>query len=160
MPRYQDLKHDHPDMLIPFTISLEEALNGTHVEDTLTTAHRWMHATVADVDGVQLEAIREHLRANPQIKRVWYDFSCMPQGGDERSAAEIADVQRMMAKINLLYLGTSVLILLDLSFPSRFWTQYEVRHISSHELAYKAPARHGPPHSSDFFYARPPPSKS
>ena len=55
MPRYQDLKHDHPDMLIPFTISLEEALNGTHVEDTLTTAHRWMHATVADVRAVQNE---------------------------------------------------------------------------------------------------------
>ena len=29
------------------------------------------------------------------------------------------------AQVNMLYLGTTVLILLDLSYVSRFWTQFE-----------------------------------
>ena len=31
----------------------------------------------------------------------------------------------MLPSINLLYLGTSVIILMDRSYLSRFWTQYE-----------------------------------
>ena len=31
----------------------------------------------------------------------------------------------MLSEVNLLYLGTTVLILLDLSYVSRFWTQFE-----------------------------------
>ena len=31
----------------------------------------------------------------------------------------------MLREVNLLYLGASVLILLDLSYMSRFWTSYE-----------------------------------
>jgi len=123
LPLYQDLKREHPRMLVPFTISFAEACTGVHAKETLTISHRWMDEKVADVDGTQLGAIREHLAAHPNIKRVWCDYSCMVQG--ERTAAEHADFKRMLAKINLLYLGTSVLILLDLSYLSRFWTQFE-----------------------------------
>ena len=31
----------------------------------------------------------------------------------------------MLKKVNWLYLGCSVLVLLDLSYLSRFWTQFE-----------------------------------
>ena len=48
----------------------------------------------------------------------------MPQG-EEKTAVQIADFKRMISQVNLLYLGTSVLILLDLSYVSRFWTQFE-----------------------------------
>ena len=43
----------------------------------------------------------------------------MPQG--ERTPAEKVDFQHMLSNINLLYLGCHVLVLLDLSYLSRFW---------------------------------------
>ena len=78
------------------------------------------------------EALQEYLRRHPQIRYVWYDFWCMPQ--DERTAAdqpdtrtptELVDFKWMLKNVNMLYLGMSVLILLDLSYVSRFWTQFE-----------------------------------
>ena len=45
----------------------------------------------------------------------------MPQG--ERTAAEKVLFKHMLVNINILYLGMGVLILLDLSYVSRFWTQ-------------------------------------
>ena len=36
MPMYQDLKRDHPTMLVSFTISFAEACAGVHVEKVLT----------------------------------------------------------------------------------------------------------------------------
>ena len=68
----------------------------------------------------QSKPYREH----PEIKHVWYDEWCMPQG-KERTPPEVADFQRMLKQINFLYLGARVLILLDLSYLSRFWTQFE-----------------------------------
>jgi len=47
----------------------------------------------------------------------------MPQG--ERTDEEKAAFGRMLGNINLLFLGASVLILLDMSYSSRFWTQFE-----------------------------------
>lgn len=67
--------------------------------------------------GAQLRALLKHdLRAHPEIERVWVDYSCMPQG--DKTAAQAADFKRMLSQVNLLYLGTSVLILLDLSYLS------------------------------------------
>ena len=43
----------------------------------------------------------------------------MPQG--ERTPAEKVNFQHMLSNINLLYLGCHVLVLLDLSYLSRFW---------------------------------------
>ena len=47
------------------------------------------------------------------------DFWCMPQG--KRTAAEKLAFDHMLSNINFLYLGCNVLILLDLSYLSRFW---------------------------------------
>ena len=53
----------------------------------------------------------------------------MPQanvpGQPERTDAETADFKHMLKNANLLYLGSRVLLLLDLSYMSRFWTQFE-----------------------------------
>ena len=46
-----------------------------------------------------------------------------PKGS--RSADDTASFETMLSEVNLLYLGTTVLILLDLSYVSRFWTQFE-----------------------------------
>ena len=124
LPKYQDLKRDRPSMLVPFTISFADACAGVHVKSTLAISHRWMSRLVADVDGTQLAAIKKHLAEHGEgIERVWVDYSCMPQG--EKTPAQFADFKRMLSQVNFLYLGTSVLILLDLSYLSRFWTQFE-----------------------------------
>ena len=123
LPKYQDLLETHPTMLVPFTISFAEACAGVHVKSTLAISHRWMSPEVADIDGVQLAAIRKFLKEHPEIERVWVDYSCMPQG--KRTAVQTADLRRMLSQVNLLYLGATVLILLDLSYLSRFWTQLE-----------------------------------
>ena len=65
--------------------------------------------------------IRSFLAARSEIKYVWCDMSCMPQG--QRTAAEQAEFDSMLPHINLLYLGASVLVILDMSYMSRFWTQ-------------------------------------
>ena len=47
----------------------------------------------------------------------------MPQA--KRSPAEDIEFKHMLKHANLLYLGTRVLILLDLSYIGRFWTLFE-----------------------------------
>ena len=44
----------------------------------------------------------------------------MPQGAS-KSGSELVEFQVMLPNINLLYLFCDVLILLDLSYLSRFW---------------------------------------
>lgn len=67
-------------------------------------------------------------------------YSCMPQGDDVESRTELEKVEFdvMLSNVNLLYLGCAVIILLDLSYLSRFWTQFEaylsLRNVSVHGL--------------------------
>lgn len=60
----------------------------------------------------------------------------MPQGKDKTPQQKI-DFDRMLSNVNFLYLGTTVLILLDLSYISRFWTQFEAW------LSMQKPTRNG-----------------
>ena len=53
------------------------------------------------------------------MRRAGFDYSSMPQG--ERNEQEQQDFLRMLRQVNLLYLGCHVLVLLDLSYLSRFW---------------------------------------
>jgi hypothetical protein len=55
---------------------------------------------------------------------VWYDFWCMSQG-ERRTPAEKVQFKWMLQNVNLLYLGSRVLCLVDISYLSRFWTQFE-----------------------------------
>ena len=71
MPKYQDLRRDRSQMLVPFKITFSTACAGEHVKDTLTVSHRWMSAEVADVDGAQLAAIRAHLKEHPEITEIY-----------------------------------------------------------------------------------------
>ena len=67
--------------------------------------------------------MQKFLGEHPKIQLLWYDYFCMPQG--ERTDAEKAEFDMMLPNINLLYLGATVLVLMDLSYLSRFWTQFE-----------------------------------
>ena len=54
---------------------------------------------------------------------VWFDFSSMPQ--EPRTPEEEDEFKGMLSNINVIFLGTQVLILLDMTYTSRFWTQAE-----------------------------------
>jgi len=99
-------------------------------KDILFVSHRWEEPGRPDVDGVQLEAIKEYLQEHDEIRWVWFDYSSMPQktGGfafDTRTLKEKAEFQLMLSAIADLYLTAQVLILLVGSYASRFWTLTE-----------------------------------
>ena len=86
----------------------------------LAVSHRWEFMDFPDEEGKQLEALIAHLRVNIHIKWVWYDYWCMPQG-KERTPAEKVAFGWMLKNVNLLYIGSAVLLLVDNSYTSRFW---------------------------------------
>jgi hypothetical protein len=102
-----------------------------NIKDVLFVSHRWEEPGRPDVNGMQLQAIKEYLKEHPDIKWVWFDYSSMPQkigsvgGIDTRSLKERAKFQLMLECIPNLYLTAQVLILLDGSYASRFWTLTE-----------------------------------
>ena len=125
LPSFQELKARN-GFLHQHTITRTGAFKATYTSSFLAVSHRWLgvgKSSPPDEDGTQLEAIRAFLCDNPAVQWVWFDYWCMPQG--QRSAAENAEFKHMLTHANLLYLGCSVLILLDLSYVSRFWTQFE-----------------------------------
>jgi len=128
LPRYQDLKRQHPQAFVEREVSLHGACTDLYKERFLAVTHRWERRDCPDVEGVQLREICDHVHANPQIEYVWIDYCCMPQrdaDGNDLASHEREDFARMLPNINLIFLGCSVLILADLSYVSRFWTQFE-----------------------------------
>ena len=69
----------------------------------------------------QAKELRAFLETSPQIKYVWYDFACMPQG--DRSPEDKEIFSSTLPHVNILYLGATCLLLVDISYLSRFWTQ-------------------------------------
>jgi len=131
-----------PAAVVQKDIVLADAMLGKHTPtDFCIVSHRWFHPKKPD-DGTQFLAIQEHLQHNLHIKYVWYDYWSMPQG--ERTPSEKASFANMLAKVNVLYATCHVLILLDLSYMSRFWTQYEawlsLQTLSAHGLSPAAEA--------------------
>jgi len=82
-------------------------------------SHRWEHFDLPDRTGTQFEAIKAHVEAHEEIKFVWYDYSCFPQA--KRTPAEESIFRWGLTNANFLYLGCSCLLLVDLSYISRFW---------------------------------------
>ena len=125
---FQKIQRERPDMFVRRRILLSDICRAWpfRLWDILTISHRWIEAGAPDKEGVQFKAIQEHLEANKSIKWVWYDYWCMPQDEPKgtRTGEETEEFKKMLKAANLLYLGTYVLILLDLSYTSRFWTQF------------------------------------
>ena len=79
---------------------------------------------MADPSGRQLALIRDYLRAHPEVRYVWCDVLCLQQGQctpEEKAAFKL----RMLPNVNMVYLGASVLVLLDELYLSRFWCLFE-----------------------------------
>jgi len=128
LPRMQTLRNSKQLEKIP--IVLAEAFRGHGIiNKILFISHRWESKAAPDSQGVQLQAMQEYLNEQPNIEWVWFDYSCMPQWGeaeeDGRTESEQAEFDVMLAAIGDLYLTAHVLILLDNSYCSRFWTLFE-----------------------------------
>ena len=123
-PQMQELRRNHPDWLEQRKISFADGYAGCYVSNTLVISHCWEDPTQPDGKGVRFAAIKEHLLSNPAIEWVWFDFWSMPQGR-YKSKTEDIEFSVMLPNINLLFLFCRVLILLDVSYMSRFWTQFE-----------------------------------
>ena len=98
---------------------MTSSLLGEYREEMLGVSHRWEDPKEPDTKGKQLEALKRHLTKHPKIKFVWFDFPCMPQ--QPRSPQEDDEFATMLSGVNVIYLGMKVLILLDMSYTSRFW---------------------------------------
>lgn len=109
-------------------ISLQGCMSGVFVDAVLTVSHRWEEPSAPDRAGAQYRAVRTALLAQRQIRWVWYDFWCMYQavdGVDSRTDLQRLEFKHQLLSMNLLYMGTSVLILLDYEYLYRFWTNFE-----------------------------------
>ena len=124
LPRFQELRK-REGFLEKQKITRQSSVQGAYTANYLTISHRWLGGVgqPPDPSGTQLDAIRSYLLANLDIEWVWFDYWCMPQA--KRSLAEDIEFKHMLKHANLLYLGTRVLILLDLSYIGRFWTLFE-----------------------------------
>jgi hypothetical protein len=150
LPRMQTLRH--AGKLKKMKIPLVDAFRGEGIiKNILFVSHRWEEPEQPDVYGEQLKAIDEYLDKHRDIEWVWFDYSSMPQkvdGVDTRTPEEKAEFQLMLAAMADLYLTARVLILLDGTYASRFWTLTEawcsMQTVTSHGLrpATEAERRH------------------
>jgi hypothetical protein len=123
LPRMQSLRD--VKILKKFKIPLVDALRGEGIINRiLFVSHRWEVPEQPDVEGEQLAVIKAYLHAHLDIEWVWFDFSTMPQG-ENRTPYEKAEFSLMLTAITDFYLTARVLILLDGSYASRFWTLTE-----------------------------------
>ena len=123
LPAYQEIKRRKPNWLVRTEVSELQACQHALVGKFLIVSHRWETPTTPDEKGVQLASIVTHVKSHPMLEYVWVDHWCMAQGN--RTADEQAEFDRQLPNINLLYLGANILLLVDISYSSRFWTQYE-----------------------------------
>ena len=129
LPRFQELQK-REGVLKEKEISHEDAyFQRSLIGKFLAISHRWLEKEQPDKSGEQLRKLKEHLKSHPEIEWVWYDYYCMPQhdtkGSDDRTPAQKAEFKWMLEHMHMLYLGASVLLMVDRSYMSRFWTQFE-----------------------------------
>ena len=123
-----------PGLLSRHTLNLRTACLKKYTSKYLAISHRWEKPLDPDSQGGQMQRLCEFLRSaeGAGFEHVWIDVSCMPQhctaegtAAREKTPQEKLDFGRMLGQVNLLYLGCSVLIIMDRSYLSRFWTQFE-----------------------------------
>ena len=132
MPVYADVLRV-PSLISRHTLNLRTACLGQYTSRFLAVSHRWEKPLDPDSQGGQMQRLCEFLRSaeGTSFEYVWIDVSCMPQHCTaeglprEKTQQEKLDFGRMLSQVNLLYLGCSVLIIMDRSYMSRFWTQFE-----------------------------------
>ena len=85
--------------------------------------YTWLKKHHPDPNGELVACLREFLRRNPHIKKVWVDFACLPQ--PERTPEEDFVIKAGLKCVNLLYLGVPVVVLFTPGYKDRFWPLLE-----------------------------------
>jgi hypothetical protein len=119
----QEVRKKSPQWIVKLPVAFDKACKGAYAKEYLAVSHRWETPTKPDTTGAQLVELRKHLDEHLAIKYVWVDVLCLPQG--ERTPTEKAEFSLMLPNIDLLFIGASVLIMLDRAYSSRFWTCFE-----------------------------------
>ena len=109
--------------LIPLKLSNDDCVRHLYRREILVISHRWQTKEDPDPKGEQLREVMRYVIDNEDIKYVWFDYWCMPQG--KRAPEEEVAFRYMLTHSNYLYLGCTVLILVDREYLKRFWTQFE-----------------------------------
>ena len=123
LPRLQDIRSEYPGWIVERFVDMTTAVLGNYRETMLAVSHRWETPDEPDPGGTQLATLKRHLDDHPEIEYVWCDFPCMPQM--PRSQEEEEEFKDMLHNINVIYIGMQVLVMLDMMYMSRFWTQAE-----------------------------------
>ena len=111
LPPFEELRRQKKLEEMP--LELLGSYRGKYAREVCAVSHRWEAEAEPDATGEQFFAVRQYLRNNPSIKYVWYDLWCMPQG--KRTVGQLARFDWLLSNVNLLFLGCSVLVLLDVS---------------------------------------------
>ena len=142
LPRFQTLLEQ--EQLVKKKVSLRGAVRGDYRGAFAAASHRWEDPAIPDHSGEQIARVQQYLRSHPSVEYFWFDFWSMPQCAfddsrdastgelvhfgckrDDRTPEEKDEFGTMLRRVNSLYLGMEVLLIMDLSYVSRFWTQFE-----------------------------------
>ena len=122
---FHQLQATHKDWLIKKRLTLGDACRRAYTAEYLAVSHRWEAIREPDGRGVQMREVKAYLRRTPGVKYVFVDVMCMPLP-PHTSPLQRAELTLMLPNVGLLYLGCSVLMLLDASYSGRFWFGYEL----------------------------------
>ena len=68
----QELRRNHPDWLVQHRVTFADGcIKGSLRRTMLAVSHRWERGEHPDPESVQLDALCEYLRAEPEIELVW-----------------------------------------------------------------------------------------
>ena len=70
LPRYQDVISD-PDAVVTLYLTSAECCQHKFRDKVLVVSHRWDSKEQPDPSGKQVQALKRHVRANPQYEYVW-----------------------------------------------------------------------------------------
>ena len=85
-------------------IDLTSALLGEYRERFCGVSHRWETADEPDTEGTQLAALKAFLSSHPEIEYVWFDFSSMPQVGQQPTRLHSSCVAHRVDQITECFL--------------------------------------------------------
>jgi hypothetical protein len=107
-------------------ISRYEALQGL-LSSVLALSYPWEKEGDPDPDGERLEEAAAVLNDNPHLQLMWMDWACLPQRARERSELQERYFKHVLhsGAINVIYLGCSVVSIVNRAYLERFWTQFE-----------------------------------
>jgi len=123
LPKHQELR-ELDGWLITQRISIREILSGEKFFfDVASVSYVWQTKEHPDPHGEQTDAVRAFLREHRHIRKVFIDWLSLPQ--KERSPEDTDGFRLGLKNINMIYLATTVLVVLSPHSLERFWPQFE-----------------------------------